>query len=245
LQRGIEIGSPALSPQLPLEDVQLDPAALFSKRIVSFNGADKRSRPFDMLRTQVLQAMRSNGWRMVGITSPTSGCGKTVTAANLAFSIARQSDNSVVLVDSDLQRPRVADSLGLEPVEGGVVELLRNRTTLANVCLPVRVGDQGISVLPTASTRESSDLMASGAMRDLLHDLKSRYQIVAIDLPPMLTSDDVLAILPQVDCIILVVAIGQSKVSEVEQCKLHLRPNQLVRVVVNKSTEIQTGYYYG
>ena len=73
------------------------PAFLQSKRIVAYNGADQRSRPYDMLRTQVLQSMVSSGWKILGMTSPTPGCGKTLTALNLAFSIARQPDQSVVI----------------------------------------------------------------------------------------------------------------------------------------------------
>src|SRR5580698_1708369 len=71
-------------------EVILDPKHLLRRRIVSQNGADQRSRPYDMLRIQVLVSMAHKGWKVVGVTSPTPGCGKTLTAINLALSIARQ-----------------------------------------------------------------------------------------------------------------------------------------------------------
>ena len=67
-----------------------------------------------MLRTQVLQAMDQKNWQFLAITSPTAGCGKTVTAINLALSIARQPERSALLVDMDLQRPAVANYLGIK-----------------------------------------------------------------------------------------------------------------------------------
>ena len=67
-----------------------------------------------MLRTQILQSMDMKAWQFLGITSATEGCGKSVVAVNLALSIARQPERSVLLVDLDLQKPQVANYLGLK-----------------------------------------------------------------------------------------------------------------------------------
>ena len=145
-----EIQSP-LRPHL--EQIELNSNYLISRRIVSHDGADQRSRPYDMLRTQVLQSMAVKGWKVLGVTSPTPGCGKTLTAANLAFSVSRQPNLSVVLADLDLQRPQVANCLGLTPPGGGTLDLLRERTTLADATITVRAGNQQIVVLPTIATK--------------------------------------------------------------------------------------------
>jgi len=227
-------------------EIEINSGYLLSKRIVSPFGADPRSRPYDMLRTQVLQAMAVSGWKILGVTSPTAGCGKTLTAINLAFSIARQPDQSVVLVDFDLQKPQIANSLGLTPAEGGVLDLLEERTTLRQAAMPVRAGKHRIVVLPTESTRVSSELMGCRAMRNLLQDLRKSYQshIIIVDLPPVLTSDDVIAVLPHIDCVLLVAAVGHSKASEIEECNRHLQSSHLVRLVVNKATDATANYYY-
>ena len=174
----------------------------------------------------------------------TPGCGKTLTAVNLAFSIARQADKSVVLVDLDLQKPKIAECLGVTLAAGGVLDLLQGRTALQEVAIPVLAGNQRIVVLPAVGTRQSSELMTSHAMSRLLQDLRRDYQIVLLDLPPMLLSDDVIAVAPRLDCVLLVAAIGLSKASEVEDCIRHLQPSQLLRVVVNKATEANAQYNY-
>jgi Mrp family chromosome partitioning ATPase len=229
-----------------IDELELNVGHLEARRIVAYNGADQRSRPYDMLRTQVLQSMGVSGWKVLGVTSPTPGCGKTVTAINLALSIARQPDHSVVLIDLDLQKPQVGASLGITPAYDGALALLEERASLQSVVMPIRAGNQHIVVLPTAATRESSELMGSRTMRTLMQDIKRKYQYhtIIVDLPPILSSDDVIAILPQIDCVLLVAAVGHSKVSEVEECNRHVQSSHLVRVVVNKATEDNSSYYY-
>ena len=229
-----------------ISEVALNPAHLLANRVVSHDGADVRSRPYDMLRIQILASMAQNGWKVLGVTSPTPGCGKTLTAINFALSIARQPEQSVVLVDADLQKPHVADCLGLAHQGGGTLDILENRGTLRNSIIPVRTGNHHLFVLPTTATRQSSALMGSRATRNLFQDIKRSFQshIVIVDLPPMLTGDDVIAALPQVDCVLLIAAVGQTKVSEIEECNRHLESSHLVRLVINKSTEPNSMYYY-
>jgi protein-tyrosine kinase len=227
-----------------LEEIEVSNAQLQSHRIVAHDGADQRSRPYDMLRTQVLQSMGLNGWKILGVTSPTSGCGKTLTAINLAFSVARQPNRSVMLADLDLQKPQLADCLGLNPPGGGVLGVLNERAALPNVVMPIRAGNHRMSVLPTAQTRESSELLGSTAMRVLLQDLRRDFPTVILDLPPVLSGDDVIAVLPHVDCILLVAAAGLSKTAEVEEAMRHLQSTQIVRLVLNKTIEASSNYYY-
>jgi protein-tyrosine kinase len=241
------ISPPAVSragAELQTEEATLDLAYLASRRIVSHNGADQRSRLYDVLRTQVLQSMTAKKWKILGVTSPTPGCGKTLTAVNLAFSFARQPDISVALIDMDLQKPQLASCLGVKLATGGLLDLLQGRAALPNVAIPVNAANQRIVVLPTVAARQSSELMSSHAMLKLLQDLRRDYQIVVLDLPPMLLSDDVIALAPQLDCVLLVAAVGLSKAAEVQGCIRHLEPSRLLRVVVNKATEANLPYSY-
>src|ERR1700685_3589022 len=63
------------APTVGIAEVAINSNFLLSKRIVSFNGADPRSRPYDILRTQGLQSMSLAGWKVLGVTSPTPKCG--------------------------------------------------------------------------------------------------------------------------------------------------------------------------
>src|SRR5262245_60896616 len=115
-----------------INEIELNKEHLERFRLIAHNTADARSNSFDMLRTQVVQAMDQRNWQFLAVTSPTPGCGKTVTAINLALSIARQPERSVLLVDMDLQRPQVAASLGLK-CRDGLLSLLDGRAGLAEV----------------------------------------------------------------------------------------------------------------
>jgi protein-tyrosine kinase len=122
---------------------------LEAKRVVSHDIADSRSRAFDMLRTQVLQTMDTKSWQLVGVTSPTAGCGKTTISVNLALSIARQPHRSVLLVDLDLQKPQVANTLGIKS-EDGLLSVLEGKTRLQDALIRARFGQESFLVLPCA-----------------------------------------------------------------------------------------------
>jgi Mrp family chromosome partitioning ATPase len=227
-------------------DFEVKGTYLHSKRIITHDNSDRRGKSYDMLRTQVLRAMDLKGWQFLAVTSPTPDCGKTLTALNLALSIARQPERSVLLVDLDFQKGYVASSLGLR-CEGGVLGVLEGRTPLSSAIVQVSVNNHKLLVLPTErSTSGSAEWMASRAMSAMLKQIKKDYpsRIVIFDLPPMLTSDDVLAILPQIDCVLLVTAVGTTTISEIEDCKKHLQSADVVRVVLNKVPEADTKYYY-
>ena len=226
--------------------VALDPKHLESMRIIAHNVLDLRSRAYDMLRTQVLRAMAAEKWQLIGVTSPTAGCGKTLTSVNLAMSIARQQDKSALLVDLDLQRPQVAKTLGLKPQQG-VFGALEGKMTLPDTILRAQIGNHQVSLLPCeTSTSHSSEWCASHEMGSLIQDIRTycRSQIAIIDLPPVLTGDDVISILPHLDCVILVTAVGVSTTSDIERCKRHLQSTEVVRVVLNKSAEQGVEHYY-
>jgi protein-tyrosine kinase len=227
------------------KEVRLNDAYLESKRVVSHDIIDGRSKSFDMLRTQVLQSMDLKSWQFIGVTSPTPGCGKTMVSVNLALSIARQPHRSVLLVDLDLQRPEVANTLGVKP-EAGVIQVLEGKKELHEALVRIHVRNDSALVLPCAnSTVRSSAWMASQSMTSLLQDIKRDFRgwTVIVDLPPVLTSDDVITVLPQLDCVLFVAAIGTTTIAEIKECNKHLQSTSIVRVVANKAENIPSTYY--
>ena len=227
------------------QEVELDSAYLQSRRIVAYDGQDLQSRSFDILRTQVLRLMDLKGWKALAVTSPTPSCGKTLTAINLALSMARDPERQVILVDLDLRKSHVAASLGLSCREG-VLDILEGRVEIENAIIEARVGDSQLEVLPTVASPNSSDLVASTAMKNFLQDVAGhrRSGIVILDLPPLLTGHDAISILPQVDCVLLVAAVGVSTVSEIEECYKYLQETDVVRFVLNKVPQSATPYAY-
>src|SRR5262245_3126895 len=232
----------ALSPN----EVRLNWSHLEQHRIVGHNVADPRSKVFDVLRTQVLQAMDQKNWKFLAVTSPTEGCGKTVTAINLALSIARQPERSALLVDMDLQRPAVADYLGIE-CRQGVQDILERRAALIDLIVRANADICELLVLPaTAPTVRSSELIASRNLDAMLRDIKDYFSscTVIVDMPPLLQGDEVLATLPRIDAVLLVTAVGVSTLHEIKECNKHVQMTEVLRVVLNKSHEAIRKHYY-
>ena len=214
---------------------QLDPAHLSNEKIVAHDSADPRSGFYDTLRAEVLMTATSNDWRVVGVTSPTPSCGKTLTAVNMALSMARTPDTEVLLVDMDLRRPKIANYLGITPPNGGVLDLVERRASLESSVVSVNVNQRSIFFLPTAERQDLAGLPDSDTLGALLDKIREHYPqpLIILNLPPMLRSDDVSSLLPHVDCVVLVAAVGGSKIVEIEECIRRLRSSNLACVVAN------------
>jgi capsular exopolysaccharide synthesis family protein len=228
-----------------IRDVTLSAAHLEAARIVAYGAKSQHGRYYDMLRTQVLQEMDKKSWQFLAVTSPTAECGKTVTACNLALSIARLPERSVLLVDMDMHKPKVSEYLGL-PGKAGLLDVLEGRATLPTTVLQANIGPNRLLVLPgSVPSSGSSEWMASQTMSTLLQTIKRdfRSRTVIFDLPPLLLGDDVISILPQMDAVLLVAGCGSTSVADVKECQKHLQRTPVVRVVVNKVTEEIDSYY--
>jgi protein-tyrosine kinase len=214
--------------------VELDEVVLEQQRIVAHRKSHPASRSFDLLRTQVLQKMAENGWRTLAVTSPTTESGKTVVAINLAIGIAQQTNRTSLLIDLDLRRPRVASSLGLKR------EVSLNQVFSGEARLEEALVNPGISrfvVLPTQKpVPNSSEVLASSKVAALMSELREKYtdRVVIVDLPPVLAADDVLAILPRIDCVLMVVGNGTSTRKEIEESMTRVSKFNMLGVVLNK-----------
>lgn len=230
------------------KEVHLRPEALEQARIVAHGAMGEQGRYYDMLRTQVLQEMDKKGWQFLAITSPTAACGKSVTACNLAISISRLPQRSVLLVDLDLRKPMVANYLDIKDSSSGILSVLEGRSALGATAIQANIGPCSFRVLPgTVSIPGSSEWMGSQTMGTLLHTIKREFRsgIVIFDLPPLLVGDDVISILPRMDAVLLVTAAGVTSLSQIKECQKHLQRSPIVRVVVNKVREAAADSYYG
>ena len=224
--------------------VELDPAHLENHRIVAFNKNHPSNWAFDVLRTQVLQKMDQKGWRTLAITSPMLESGKSVVAINLASSIAHQTQRTAMLVDFDLRRPSVARYLGL-PLHTSLNEVFDGSAQVPDAL--VNPGLPRLVVLPTQRpVPKSSELLSSRKVGDIITELRDRYQerIVIFDLPPVLAADDVIAVLPRIDCVLMVVGSGMSSQKELEEAMRHLGAANLLGVVLNKDEAPVKKWYY-
>jgi len=101
-------------------------------------------------------------------------------------------------------------------------------------------------VLPTREPIPlSTELLSSPKVSNLISELRERYdsRICIFDLPPLLSSDDAINVLPKFDCVLLVVANGANNKKEIEDCMYHLSTANLIGTVLNKAGPQPRSYY--
>lgn len=219
---------------------------LRQRRIVSLEKYGVESETFKLLRTKVLKKLRENSWNSIGITAPTQGAGKSTVSANLAISMAKEVNQTILLVDLDLRSPRVHWYFGLN-VKKGISDYLRaDDMPLSDILINPSI--ERLVLLPgRGRTIESSELIAGPKMQQLVQEIRQRYssRIIIFDLPPILASDDVLVSLSYYDAALLVVEEGESKPEDITKSLKMLAGTHLLGTVLNKAEKIpeHLGYY--
>jgi len=218
------------------QSITLDETMLRENRIVTGLQPSAFTDAYKMLRTQVLQRFKENNWNVLAVTSPGPGEGKTLTAINLAISIAREVDYTVLLVDANLRHPWMLEHFGLEHRKG-LSDYLAHDIPISELLIrPTQV--EHLVVLPGGqSVADSAEMLNSPKMAKLVEDMKSRYhsRIIIFDLPPVLTSADALAFSPYVDAALLVVEEGVTRKQDVERAVELLSSTNIVGTVLNKA----------
>jgi Mrp family chromosome partitioning ATPase len=189
---------------------------------------------FRMLRGQVLPRMHADGHHLIAVTSPRAMQGKTLTALNLALTMAADLDTSVLLLDADLSGQGLQHLLGLGG-QPGLIEHLLHGTPLPE--LLINPGVERFLVLPAGSERvaNASELLAAKALQHLVQAMKQRYpdRIIVVDLPPLLDTADALAFLPWADTTLFVAEALSSRMRDLETASELLAPFNLVGTVLS------------
>lgn len=197
---------------------------------------------FKMLRNQVLQRMRPQGHRLLAVTSTRRIEGKSLTAVNLALTLAADFDTAVLLVDADLTGSGLQTIFGLES-ERGLGDHLQDGVPVAE--LLVNPGIERLVVLPAGhrSVLHSAELLATRAAQQLFVEMKARYQdrYIVVDLPPVLDTADALAFLPQVDTTLVVVEEHTTSLEDVERLGQLMTPFNLVGTVMSQAQAGERG----
>lgn len=216
--------------------LQIPEAVLRERRIVAGFEGGRFVDAFKILRTQVTHRMREKGWNVIGVTSPGLGEGKTLTAVNLAVSLAMDVTQSVLLVDANLQNPMLHEVFDLGPSEG-LANYLLDDTPLEDLLIHPGIGR--FVLLPGGrAVPHSAEALTSPKMIALVEELKHRYQsrIIMFDLPPLLNTSDVLAFSPYIDALLLVIEEGQTKAEDVERAvSLVKQATPVLGTVLNKA----------
>ena len=222
--------------------VQMPVGELREKRIIT-EQQNSISDAYRVLRTQVLQRLNEKNWNTLAITSPGNGAGKSLTAINLAISLAREVDNTVLLIDANLRSPKLDKYFDFH-AEYGLSDYLLNDKPLGEML----VNPEGVSrfvVLPAGrAIANSSEMLSSPKMQRLVEEVKHRYpsRIVIFDLPPLLESSDTLAFIPNADATLMVIEEGATQESELKQAFELLQGNEVIGTVLNKAYTADKDY---
>lgn len=214
--------------------VELDEHLLERNRVLSGREPKEVTQAYNMLRTQVLQKLKLNNWNSLAVVSPKSGNGRSLTALNLAISLAKEVKHSVLLVDLDLAQPSLANYLGVT-LEFGISDYLLRDEPVKNILL-----NPGLERLVLLGSHEamahSSEVLGAPKLIALVEELKQRYpnRIVIFDLPPLLLSDDAIVFAPYVDAMLMVVEEGATTAEDLQLCADLLGDKPLLGSVLNK-----------
>lgn len=216
-----------------LQKFQPDPKRMIKSRIMTAE-AGPGSTPFDILRTKIALTMQKNGWRRLAITSPTASCGKSTTAANLAFGYGRQRDRRCILMELDLRHPSIGQMLGLVP-PADITEFLSGETPFADQA--VRFRDNVALSVPKRPATDPTSVLQNRITQTMLESVEAQFapDIMIFDLPPLLASDDTRAFLRNVDCALMVARAETSTVAQIDTCEREMAEHtNVLGVVLNR-----------
>lgn len=211
-------------------------------RILCSSSNEQAIASYKILRTRVLQRMRSNRWNKLAVTSCGPGEGKTLTSINLAISLAKQENQNVILVDLDFVHPTICRYLGIQP-RVGLAEYFSGNATVDDILIAPNI-DRLLLLASDNPIDNSSETLRSNKMLELLDIVASKNSssIIIFDLPPLLRSDDVLAFGPLVDAILFVVSTGRTSRADIEKAKELLNEFEVLGTALNMSDESAPAY---
>jgi capsular exopolysaccharide synthesis family protein len=184
------------------------------------------------LRTRIAQVESAGQRRVILVTSPGEGDGKTVTVANLALTMAQEFQRQVLLIDADLRNARLHECLGIAR-EPGLSDVLAGQASLDDAL--VSLSEYRVIALPAGSPHgRPTELLSSEPMRRLIENLGRRFDRVVIDSTAAHFADaGVLE--PLADGVLLIVRAGRTSRPAVARA-LGLVPRaKLLGLVLNDS----------
>ena len=220
-----------------LSAVQLSVEKLTGNGLFPISSDDPAALAIDQLRSKLLHGLSTKGWKRIAVTSPTHGCGKSFVATNLALSLARRPASRTALIDLDLRRPRLADLLGIADAPA-LEDFLTGEQPLEGVFRrfgrTLALGLNGTPVEMASELLHSPDtVQALAAMTEQLDP-----EVVLCDLPPALVGDDVLAMAPALDAVLLVTDGTRSTPDEIRACERMFDGRlPLLGVVLNRAQD--------
>jgi len=223
--------------------VHLNPGFLEQNRCVALFSDMPEVDSYKILRQQILQRTWERGENTIMVTSALPGEGKTLTAINLAFAFAQKFQHTALLVDCDLKIQNIHKVLGFENNKG-VVDYILGECDIPD--LIVWPGIEKLTIVSGGKTiDESSEMLGSPRMKDLVKNIKEMYRdrYIIFDVPPILAGADALTFANLVDTILVVVQADQTSMSDVKKALQMMPQEKILGLVLNRSSAENITYY--
>ncbi|MFH0731649.1 MAG: CpsD/CapB family tyrosine-protein kinase [Candidatus Omnitrophota bacterium] len=211
-----------------VEDTKID------EHVVSFHDPTSPvGEQYKILRTNIQSLKSKRGYKKFLITSSVNSEGKTITSINLAIAMAQDLNNkSILLIDADMRKGRVAKYLGLDPAPG-LSEVLEGKINEDSAFVTPGIDNLTIMVSGSVSNKPS-ELLGSKRMQTLLNSLESRFDYIFIDSPPVVPLTDACILAPMVDGAILVIQAARTQHGTIQhaQSRLHQAGAKILGIVM-------------
>jgi succinoglycan biosynthesis transport protein ExoP len=198
---------------------------------------------YRVLRTNLIFSSADNQGRAIVISSANPGEGKTTTVANLASSLALNGAK-VLAVDADLRRPTMHHHFGI-PKTPGLSDLIVGKCQASQAIQATRF--KGLQVLPCGYVPPNpAELLGSAHMRQVVDALRTHYEWVLIDTPPILAMADTPVLCPLVDGVVLVIGAEVSGRPTIQRAVDQIQGvgGKIIGIVLNKVDLERNSYYY-
>ncbi len=215
--------------------------AIVKRRIIQYDPYSPAAEQFRAIRTRIELLNETGACRILAVTSALHGEGKTLTAINLALVMAMSLNRRVALVDCDLRKPRIHETLGLQ-VEFGLTEVLRGEAELDRAIL--ELPKENLHVLAAGALPSNpAELLGSARMREIIAALRDRFDYVILDTPAALPVADPEVLCSLVDGVIFVVRASSTPREQVLRAMENFSRDRIVGVVLNSSEETASAPY--
>ena len=165
---------------------------------------------YKILRTNVLSINKNNPPKILVVTSSLHSEGKTLTALNLAVALAQSTQKpKVLLIDADLRRGRVAKYLGVDR-KTGLAEILTDQAQPSEALFNIDVENLAF-IASGAVPHNPAELLGSDRMKRFLNLMKSKFDHIIIDTPPVISVTDAGIIGAQSDGALLIIQAGRTQ----------------------------------
>lgn len=230
--------------------VALEPKKIYTQLISLLKPDMPEAEHYRRLRYSVERLKKKDEGLVVGLTSPVSGDGKTLTSINLAGALAQNPQNRVLLIELDLRQPvnTLRNYLGAPKKLGGpgVVDLVID-ASLAWDKATYYLQDYNLYILPAGSpTRSPYELLTSDRMGAILREARQRYDYVIVDTAPIVLLPDSQLIADSVDGFIVVLAADVTSKKLLDEALALMEPEKVLGLVFNgyKPVGERYGGYY-